>query len=557
MLIELRVRDYAVLDDVDVELGPGLSAFSGETGAGKSLLVGALSLLLGERAMADVVRAGAARAVVEGVFDVRERPDLSTRLDESGVEAEDGVLILRREVASEGRNRAWVNDSPATATLVGELGSALVDLHGQHEHQALLRPDEQRRILDAYAGASDLAEEVTERHRERGRLGRKFGNAEVRRRDLEARADFLRFQRDEISGAGLEPGEDRALEEEARRLDHAAELAGEAAELHERLYAGEGAVSDRLAEARDTVARLARFDPTLQESGALIEAAYQQIVEAGRRLGGYAEGIEHDPTRLEWVRRRLDQLFRLKRKYGPELDDVVETGRRVSAELDELDGVAHDLDRLRASLDGAGARLGEAASSLSRSRRAAAERLEREVEALLPELGMPEGRFRVAFETLPEPGAGGAESVELRVTLNPGFEPRPLRRVASGGELSRVMLALKTVLAGVDRVPTLVFDEIDAGIGGAVATAIGGRLRAVSKAHQVLVVTHLPQVASRADGHLVVEKATRGGVATTRVRALEGDERVREIARMLGGDPESVRSREHARELLGVGEPGF
>ena len=557
MLIELRVRDYAVLDDVDVELGPGLSAFSGETGAGKSLLVGALSLLLGERATADVVRAGAARAVVEGVFDVRARPDLSARLDEAGVEAEDGVLILKREVASEGRNRAWVNDSPATATLVGELGSALVDLHGQHEHQALLRLDEQRRILDAYAGASDLAEEVAERHRERGRLARELGDAEVRRRDLEARADFLRFQRDEISGVGLEPGEDRALEDEARRLDHASELAGEAAELHERLYAGEGAVSDRLADARDTVARLARIDPTLQESGALIEAAYQQIVEAGRRLAGYAEGIEHDPARLEWVRRRLDQLFRLKRKYGPELDDVVETGRRVSAELDELDGVAHDLDRLRGSLDDAGAQLGEAASALSRSRRDAAERLEREVEALLPELGMPEGRFRVAFDTLPEPGAGGAESVELRVTLNPGFEPRPLRRVASGGELSRVMLALKTVLAGVDRVPTLVFDEIDAGIGGAVATAIASRLRAVSKAHQVLVVTHLPQVASRADGHLLVEKATRGGVATTRVRALEGDERVREIARMLGGDPESVLSREHARELLGVGEPGF
>ena len=552
MLTHLRVRDYAVLDEATLELGPGLSVLSGETGAGKSLLVGALSLLLGERAAADVVRAGADRAVIEGAFDVPGRPELTDRLDELGIVPEDGVLVLKREVAAEGRNRAWVNGSPATVAVVGELGSLLVDLHGQHEHQALLRPDEQRRILDAFAGAAALAAEVAERFEDRTRLLRELDTAEARRREVEARADFLRFQRDEISGARVEKGEDEALEEEARRLEHASELAVETGRLHERLYAGEDAASDRVSMARDAVQRLARVDPSLEEIAALLESAYHQVVEAGRRLGDYAAGVEHDTSRLDRVRHRLDRLFRLKRKYGPELADVLETGRRVSAELDELDAAAFNLERLREQVGAATAELTEAAQELTKARLSAAERLEGAVAVLLPELGMPGGEFRVVLEALAEPTGGGAETVELRVSLNPGFELRPLRRVASGGELSRVMLALKAVLAWVDRVPTLVFDEIDVGIGGAVAGAVAVKLRDVAEAHQVLVVTHLPQLAARAHGHLLVEKGTRCGVASTRVRALQGEERVREIARMLGGDPESERSRDHARELLGV-----
>ena len=552
MLTHLRVCDYAVLDEATLELGPGLSVLSGETGAGKSLLVGALSLLLGERAAADVVRAGADRAVIEGAFDVTGRPELADRLDELGIVPEDGVLVLKREVAAEGRNRAWVNGSPATVAVVGELGSLLVDLHGQHEHQALLRPDEQRRILDAFAGAAALAAEVAERFEDRARLLCELGTVEARRRELEARADFLRFQRDEIGGARVEKGEDEALEEEARRLEHASELAVETGGLHERLYAGEDAASDRVSMARDVVQRLARVDPSLEEIAALLESAYHQVVEAARRLGDYAAGVEHDPSRLDRVRHRLDRLFRLKRKYGPELADVLETGRRVSAELDELEAAAFDLGRLRERVGAATAELSEAAQQLTKARLGAAERLEGAVAVLLPELGMPGGEFRVVLEALAEPTAGGAETVELRVSLNPGFELRPLRRVASGGELSRVMLALKAVLARVDRVPTLVFDEIDVGIGGAVAGAVAAKLRDVAEAHQVLVVTHLPQLAARAHGHLLVEKGTRRGVASTRVRALQGEERVREIARMLGGDPESERSRDHARELLGV-----
>ena len=372
---------------MSIELGPGLSALSGETGAGKSLLVGALSLLLGERATAEVVRTGAERAIVEGVFDVSGHTVLGARLADLGVEPEDGLLILKREVAAEGRNRAWVNGSPATAALVGELGSALVDLHGQHDHQALLHAEEQHRILDAFAECADGAAEVAERFAERSRLLGALEQAQDRRRELEARSDFLRFQLDEIGGAKLQTGEDGSLEEEARRLEHAGELARETSLLHDHLYGAEDAVSDQLAAARGAVQRLAGLDVNLKEAEALLETAYQQVVEAARRLGDYAGGVEHDPARLDQTRQRLDQLFRLKRKYGPELEDVLETGRRVAAELDELEGASFDLARLSEEVDGASKMLAAAAALLSAARRATAGRLEAAVEALLPELG--------------------------------------------------------------------------------------------------------------------------------------------------------------------------
>ena len=553
MLIELGIRNYAVIDDLTLKLGPGLNALTGETGAGKSIVVGALSLLLGERASSEVVRAGSDRAVIEGVFDVRERPALLERLDALGIEAEDGLLILKREVQAEGRNRAWVNGSPATATVVGELGGALVDLHGQHEHQTLLRSEEQRGILDAFAGAEEVAAEVAGLHARLRELREEREAREARHRELEARADFLRFQLGEIEDAALEEGEEEALREEGDRLEHAQELARGADRAHEALYAGEDAVGDRIAAVRELLARLARFDGSLEAQKELLDEAYHQVVEVGRSLGDYASAVEHDPRRLERIRERQDLVFRLKRKYGPELEDVLETGRRVREELAELEGAERDLSELDDEIGRVRGRLEKTAAELSEARIGASARLQDAVETLLPELGMQGGVFRVRLDPREEPGRGGAESVTFLVSLNPGFEPRPLSKVASGGELSRVMLALKSILARVDRVPTLVFDEVDAGIGGVVATGVAAKLAEVARDHQVFVITHLPQLASRARGHLRVEKAERDGLAATTVVDLEGEERVLEIARMLGGDPDSTRSREHARELLQAG----
>lgn len=555
MLIELRIRDYAVIDELQLELGPGLTVLTGETGAGKSIVVGALSLLLGERASSDVVRDGASRARVEAVFEVEGRPEVHEVLAAAGFEAPDGLVILVREVAAEGRNRAWVNGSPATAGVVGALGRLLVDLHGQHEHQTLLRADEQRWILDAFSEASAVAARVRTLHQEVLGIRSGLEALDARTRELEARSDFLRFQWGEIHDAAPEPGEDARLEEELRRLEHGEDLLQGAQRVSEGLYEGDDAVSDRLAGLRDLLRSLARVDPALGDDAAALEQAYHEVVEVGRRLERYAASVELDPLRLEEVRSRLDRLFRLKRKYGPGLEEVVATGRALRVELDQLEGAgesrAHLEERLAASL----ALLAAEGAVLTELRREGAERLGREVEAVLPSLGMPGALLRVQMEPLTEVGPGGGERVEFLASLNAGFEPRPLGRIASGGELSRVMLALKSILARVDRVPTLVFDEVDAGVGGAAAVGLGWKLREVATDHQVVVITHLAQVAARAQRHLVVEKRAGAGRTATTLRELATDQRVVEVARMLGGDPDSPTSREHARELLAQGPP--
>ena len=550
MLIELRVRDYAVIDDLSLELGPGLSVLSGETGAGKSIIVGALSLLLGERASSDSVRVGAERARVEAVFDVSERLELLSRLAELGQEAEDGLLILRREVAAEGRNRAWMNGSPTTARVVGELGRVLVDLHGQHEHQTLLRREAQRSILDAFGDAEGDAADVVEAFETLTGLETRLSELRERRRELEGRADFLRFQLAEIEEGRVEVGEDATLEDEGRRLEHSEELLREATSIHAELYGGDGAVTDRLSQLLGSLSRLKEWDPSLEGNHDALKEAYHALAEVGRELGDYAGNVRHDPGRLEEVRERLDLILRLRRKYGPELTDVVETGGRLSAELDELEGSGWDEEALQRGVDEARTELTDAAERLTGKRQEAARRLETEVEALLPDLGLPGATFQVLLEALPTVGNRGAERVEFLVSVNAGFAPMPLGRVASGGELSRVMLALKAILARVDQVPTLIFDEIDAGIGGQVATLVAAKLQEVARYHQVFVITHLPQLASRARSHLLVEKTEGDGLAATSVDELEGEARVREIARMLGGDPESETSRDHARELL-------
>ena len=554
MLIELRIKDYAVIHDLTLELGSGLSALSGETGAGKSIIVGALSLLLGERAASDTVRTGAERAMVEAVFDVASYPKLGVQLDDLGIEAEDGLLILRREVAAVGRNRAWINESPTTARTMGELGRSLVDLHGQHEHQTLLRKNTQRHILDAFGEAEEDASAVEEAYEGFGGLKAKLRELQDHRRELASRVDFLRFQMRELEEADVQSGEEEALTEESGRLENSEELLGETTRIHDELYSAEGALTEKVSGLAQILARLKGWDPALERPHEELQGAYHALAEVGRDLGDYVGGLRHDPGRLEEVRSRLDLIHSLKRKYGPTAEDVIASRDRVRAELDEVEDGGWDEDTLAAEVDRTRSDLIAAAACLSEKRQAAATRLEEEVEALLPDLGLPAGTFKVQMDTLPEVKSRGAESIEFLVSVNAGFPPSSLARVASGGELSRVMLTLKAILAQVDQVPTLVFDEIDAGIGGQVASLVAAKLKDVARYHQVFVVTHLPQLASQACSHLLVEKDEREGLAATAVRGLTGDARVREIARMLGGDPESETSQDHARELLAAGD---
>jgi len=550
MLTELRIRNFAIIESVTLPLAEGFNVLSGETGAGKSIIVGALGLLLGERASADLIRSGAEKATVEGVFDVANVRGIARLADEHGIEVEEDTLVLKREIAGNGRGRAWINGAPVTATVLAEIGRRLVNLHGQHDAQTLLDADSQREILDAFGGAEAQAALVRTTHGELTNVRHEISALSARRAEAEKRADYLRHVAKEIEEARVSPGEDSKLEDEARVLENADELRTLAASLSDLLSGDEESVLTQLGAAQRPLTAIERIDSSAKRMQELFDAGFYALQELARSVEDYAGSVDLDPERLEEVRERRDKLFGLLKKYGPALENVVETGRSARSELDLIDTAQFDLANLTTRETETRRRLFGEAEKLSEMRATAAKKIARAVDALLPQLGMPDGRFSVALVPRDESTADGAEDVEFRVALNVGHDERPLARVASGGELSRVMLALKTILARVDRVPTLIFDEVDAGIGGRVGLQVGDTLRRVAKEHQVFAISHLPQIAARAHHHIVVAKGAKGGVTTADISVLEGTSRVNEIARMLGGDPESKVSRAHAKELL-------
>ena len=548
MIAELRIRDLATIDDVTLALGEGLNVLSGETGAGKSMLVDALGLLLGGRAESGLVRPGAAKTIVEGALEVNGAA--LRRLEELGLDADEHRVVVRREVSAEGRSRAWVNGSPTTNAVLADLGALLVDLHGQHETESLMRTEAQRDILDAFADADGDRAAVAEAHGAVSALRREMTSLERRRDEVRRRADYLRHVVAEIDRAKLRPGEDARLEQEARRLGQASTLSGHAARLAEALGDADGGAQDALTRAERALSALERVDDAVADWRELLEAARANLDELARSAGAYADEVQDDPERLAAVERRRDVLFGLMQKYGVDVEAVLAARAEAAAELDVLDTADLDLRSLAARRDAAEAALAQSAAVLSGRRRQAAEKLARAVNRWLPRLGLPGGRLSVVLEPLSEVQSHGAEGVTFQVQLNAGIEARPLAKVASGGERSRLMLALKVVLARQDAVPSLVFDEVDQGIGGEVGAQVAEALGEVAARHQVLVITHLPQIAARADQHLVVTKRPRGGIATSDVVRVLGEDRVLEIARMLG-DTEGDAARRHARALLG------
>ena len=550
MIAELRVRDLATIADVTLQLAPGLNVLSGETGAGKSMLVDALALLLGGRADSGLVRPGASRAVVEGAFEVPGAV-LRRRVEALGLDLDDGRIVVRREVSTEGRSRAWVNGSPTTVTVLGELGAILVDLHGQHETESLLRPEAQREMLDAFAGAERERIAVAEAYLTTESVRTEESALAQRRDEVRRRADYLRHVVAEIDRAKLKPHEEDALELEVRRLSQAGTLSGHASRVSEAAGSGDDGALTALARAERALATLERADPAVAAWRELLDAAFANLDELARLAADYAQEVQDDPARLAELERRRDQLFGLFQKHGTDSVAVLEARATAAAELDLLDTAELDLRALGARRLAAEAALQEAVEQLSARRAAATDRLGRAVNKWLPRLGLPGGRFRAVLEHLAVPHAFGQETAAFMVQLNAGLDERLLAKVASGGELSRLMLALKVVLAKQDHVPTLVFDEVDQGIGGEIGVQVGEALAEVAERHQVLVITHLPQIAARADHHLVVSKAAKRGVATSDVATIHGEDRVLEVARMLGG-AESDTARTHARELLGA-----
>lgn len=545
MLHRLRITEYALIDDVEIEFGPGLNVLTGETGAGKSILVGSLALLLGARASSDVVREGSDEATVEGVFG-----------------GDGGETLIQRQVRLDRSNRCLVDGSLATVRMLQEEGERRVELHGQNEDQRLLRPSTQRDLLDGFAGTRELAGSVRELADTVTGIDREREALEAESDERIARIEYLRSQIEEIEGAELDPAEEAALEAEAGRLRHSEERQRLSEELRVGLEGDEIGVSGGLASLQKLIERLAELDPDMRSWADRLNEVRYEIEDISRHMSGYADGIEHDPGRLSEIEERRDLLFRLRRKHGSTLQDVIDKARSYREELKGLESSIQRERNLESERAEAMIRLEDAAAALADARQAAADRLEVAVRDRLTALGMGNGRLDVDLVRSEDPGGiawgggrfswtrSGLEEVRFRITPNAGEPSKLLSRVASGGELSRILLAIKAALAEVDRTPTLVFDEIDAGIGGVVAHHVARQLEDVASHHQVIVVTHLAQIAAAADRHLVVEKSTVGGRTVTEVRAVTSDDRVAEISRLLGGDPDRDVSIDHARELL-------
>jgi DNA repair protein RecN (Recombination protein N) len=570
----MRIRKLGVIDDAVVELAPGFTAVTGETGAGKTMVVTSLGLLLGGRADPALVRAGAERAVVEGRISLEEDGLAARRATDAGAELDDGDLLLSRTVSAEGRSRAHVGGRSVPVGLLAELGEDLIAVHGQTDQQRLLKPARQRGALDRYAGeplAEPLAryQSVYRRLRE---VESQFEELTTRARERAQEADLLRFGVEEVSAAEPVAGEDTELAAEAERLGHADALAS-AAQLAHGALAGDPAEPDvvdattlvgqarrALEGVRGHDSRLAALADRLNEVGYL-------LADVAADLAGYADGLDSDPARLAAVEERRSVLAHLIRKYGsPEggAEEVLAWAERSALRLSELEGDDDRIGELAAERDALRSELGMLAGELTKARVGAADRFAEAVTAELAELAMPHARvsFAITQTEAPEPagvgvdgrtlvcGPYGADEVEVLLAPHPGAAPRPIAKGASGGELSRVMLAVEVVFAGADPVPTYLFDEVDAGVGGKAAVEVGRRLAKLAETSQVVVVTHLPQVAAFADRHLVVEKTSDGSVTRSGVTVLDDAERVRELSRMLAGLEDSELGRAHAEELL-------
>lgn len=552
MLTQLYIRDFAIVRELSLDYEAGFTALTGETGAGKSILIDALALVLGGRAEAGMIRHGCARAEVSAGFALKANHPAAQWLKDNDLADETGCLV-RRVIEADKPSRGFINGRPVPIQTLRELGDFLVDIHGQHEHQSLLRRDAQRDILDDYAGLDEVVRALGDQYRAMQALAERRAALSQQSSDREARVELLRYQVRELDALALTSEEIPALEEEHARLANGAELIEGIQALTQAVQGDEdGAIAASLAQAHRRLEVLVRFDARLGEIAALLSEAAIQIEEAGARLNQYFDGLELDPARLQAVEKRLATVHDLARKHKVPPEELPAVRARLRAELNAIENLDVSLGELDAQLKQARAAYLSTAGEITRARTAAAKKLTKAVSAEMPELGMPGGRFEVALDTRPEAEAGphGLERVELLVSANPGQPPRPLAKVASGGELSRVSLALQVVLAGSGRVPTLIFDEVDSGIGGRVAEVVGRKLRALGQSRQVLCITHLAQVAAQATHHIQVRKRVEGKDTLAEAAPLGERERMHEIARMIGGMEISKQTLAHAKDML-------
>lgn len=551
MLERLFIRDFILVDRLELDFASGFGALTGETGAGKSILVDALGLLLGGRADASVVRAGCDRAELSAEFSCAADSAVAGWLKEQDFQLEEGMVIARRVIDAGGRSRAYINGAPASVSQLRDLGGQLVDIHGQHAHQALMRETAQRALFDQHAGLTARVATVGRLHREWQQREQALARAMQDRDAAERERERLQWQVEELTALAFEPQAWAELQQDHGRLAHATQLLEGSAEALALIEEGDAALDGQLAHIASLLGRLEAFDASLGECRGLIESAATQVDEAARALRAYAHRIDADPAALARADERIATVLACARKYRVDPDELPQLLADSQEGLQRLEAES-DPAALEAARDAARAACVEAAKELSDARRPAAKQLSEAVTAAMSELAMQGGRFEVVLKPLDQPSATGLEEVEFHVAANPGQPLAPLAKVASGGELSRIGLAIQVIASARSGTPTLVFDEVDVGIGGRVAEVVGRQLARLGEARQVLCVTHLPQVAARADWQWSIAKRSEGGQTRSSVTPLDAPARVDEIARMLGGEVITDTTRAHAREMLGA-----
>ncbi len=551
MIVELSVENLAIIEKAQISLGPGLTVLTGETGAGKSLLIDALELALGERADTELVRDGSPRANVSVVIDLSDQKELVKRCEEEGLTLEDTSLFIQREVYAEGRSQSRIGGKMAPVSALKQIGALLVDMHGQHAHQILLDPERHLSYLDSWIGqpAVELLAQIAAAYATTEEARRKLAILQSSMRDREHRLDLLRFQVNEIEAVTPVVGELEELESQLSRLRNSEKLSQAALAALQDLQEREGSAIESLGAAVKSLEESARLDSTVEPVLELLRAAFYSLDEGVRSLGAYAEKIESDPFILEEAAARIDSLKRLRKKYGEDETSVLAYLAKAKDELVTLEDSESSEASLAEAVRGTEAALLNLCADLSLLRHERADDFASLVEQELHDLALERAVFQARVASK-QPALDGADKVEFFLSANPGEQPRPLAKIASGGEISRVMLAIKTALAGKAGVPTLIFDEVDAGLGGRVAAIVAKKLEELAQHYQVLVISHLPQIASRATTHFRIEKSETDGRVTTKVRLLKPKERVEEIARMIAGEEVTDSARTHARQML-------
>lgn len=561
MLSHLVIRNFAIIDHLEIPFQRGLTVLSGETGAGKSIIIDALNLILGGRASTDVIRTDEDQAVVEACFELNgpNEKRVDAQLEELGIESTPGQLVIRRIVSRNGRNKVFINGCISTVSTLRDVTLGLVDISGQHEHYSLLQADRHLELLDEFGVLGDQVTRMRSDYDDFRALQRELESLQTDVRDRLHRIDFLRYQLEEIDAVGLEPGEEETLKAELNLLKNAERITDASSSANYLIYDAEESAGQQVAAAKEELSKIADCDPRLAELVKRLDDTRFVLEDVSRELATFAREVDDDPRRLDTVIGRLEAIKKLKRKHGYDVEVVLEEAEAMRKELDRLENSEALTEELEQKVLKARQHAYDTAVELSKERRDAALLLAREIEKELKDLGMDRASFEVSFDhpSVPDFEAcdlnpAGLDRVEFMVNPNLGEDAKPLARVASGGELSRIMLAIKRVLAIRDSISTYVFDEVDAGIGGSTADMVGQKISETAVDHQVLCITHLPQIASRGDHHYVVAKSNVGGRTQSSIRPLDDKERVEELARMLGGSRATDTTREAAQELLGL-----